>query len=138
LHGVGLSVHKWITGERPSTAVRLTTRVAQVAIALAITQSLVMLLWVFFRAHSFGDSMTILAGMFGSRKGPGLQSVQITALALPLTLVALDGALGRLMEARSGPVSIPRFVYGAAIGLAIALALFATVMANKPFIYFQF
>jgi alginate O-acetyltransferase complex protein AlgI len=138
MHGVGLTVHKWITGERPSRVTQPATRVALGVLALAITQLWVMLLWVFFRAQSFGDSMTILSGMFGLRNGSSLQSIQIAALALPLALVALDGALGRASDARSGSLSISPVVFGAALGLVIVAVLFGTVMANKPFIYFQF
>lgn len=138
LHGVGLTVHKVVTGERPSRVSAPAARVALAVGALAITQLWVMLLWVFFRSQSFGDSVTILSGMFTLRSGPALQTLQATAVVLPLALVALDGAIGRSMEARSGPVAIPRIVYGAAMGVTVALTLFAWVMANKPFIYFQF
>ena len=137
-HGLGLTVHKWITGERPSRAVKMFARVGEAALALAITQLFVMFLWVFFRAQSFEDSKTILSGMIGLRNGLTLQSGQTWALALPLALVALDGTIGRVLEARAGPIAVPRFLYGTAMGLAVALTLFGFVMASKPFIYFQF
>lgn len=138
LHGIGLTVHKWVTGERAEWAALPAARLSQIVSALGITQLWVMLLWVFFRAQSFHDSMTILTGMFGLRNVSALQSVQVSALILPLLLVALDGALGRATEARSGPRAIPLPVYGAALGFVVAMVLFGTVMANKPFIYFQF
>jgi alginate O-acetyltransferase complex protein AlgI len=137
LHGLGLCVHKWATGERPSRARMAITQIVQAATALLITQLWVVLLWVLFRAQSFSDSMTILSGMFGLRNGEAAQTLPITALVAVVAVVSLDGVLGRLLATR--PVrSISPLTYGVAMGVVIELVLFAAVMANKPFVYFQF
>jgi alginate O-acetyltransferase complex protein AlgI len=138
LHGVGLTVHKWITGERPSSATRVAARVGLAAAALIVTQLWVMLLWVFFRAQSFNDSMTILTGMFTLRSAPALKTMEAAAVVLPLFLVALDGAIGRLLQSPARLRRIPDLAYGAGMGLVVALTLFAWAIGNKPFIYFQF
>jgi hypothetical protein len=96
-----------------------------------------MLLWVFFRAQSFGDSMTILSGMFGLHGGPSLQSVQVAALVVPLALVAVDGAIGR-SQAGAEPRQVPTLAYGALLGVVVAAVLFGAAIGNKPFIYFRF
>ena len=137
LHGLGLCVHKWATGERPPQAGSLTRQIVQGTGALLITQLWVMLLWVLFRAQSFSDGMTILSGMFGWRAGGATQTLPVTALVAALGVVALDGILGRLLTDRPGK-SISPLAYGVAMGIVIEFVLFAAVMANKPFIYFQF
>lgn len=138
LHGTGLTVHKGITGERPSRAAHIAARVAEAAAAIAVTQLFIMISMLFFRLHHLADSMAVLRGMFTLHGGQMVQAAG-AAIALPLVLVAVDGIIGRTLEARSlQPVRVPPWAYGAAMGLVVAVTFFAWAIGDKPFIYFQF
>lgn len=139
LQGMGLTVHKGVTGERPSRAVRIAARIGEAAAGLIFTQVCFMLSLVIFRSQSFDGSLTMFKGLFFLRSAPGLQTVQAAAIALPLLLVAVDGFIGRLLEEkRSEPLRMPPWAYGAVMGFVVGLTFFAWAIGDKPFIYFQF
>lgn len=136
LHGTGLTVHKGITGERPPRPARNAARFAEVAASIVLTQLFIMLTMVFFRLHHLSDCARMLRGLFTAHAG---QTLNAAAIAIPLVLIAVDGLIARWLEARSSePLSVPPLVYGAAMGLVVALTFFAWAIGDNPFIYFQF
>ncbi len=118
---------KGLLGSGPGTAVRVLT-----------TFLCVSLCWVFFRAASFADALTMLRGLV--RPNPGGLAEPLNASGLVLTvavvlachLVARRWPWPRLAERVPGPV------LGVGYALMLTLCLVMAPPTSKPFIYFQF
>ena len=127
------------------------------AASLGLTLLSVMVAWVFFRAASVHDAMSILAAMTGASApahapaavaGPVsdlgawalLSAAMLVALLAPNSQELIDGRLRSSLE--SAPHASSRPWQGFAIGVCIALAaLLAMVSASRDvseFIYFNF
>jgi alginate O-acetyltransferase complex protein AlgI len=112
----------------------------------ALTFLLVVIGWVFFRAESLGQALTMLQHMFvpsgfglPEAVAASLTNQRSVVLALALLVVLLPGSfvLGRVLEAgRSRPAAITRF---AVIAVAApCAAMFAAAGTFSPFLYYQF
>ena len=94
--------------------------------------------WIFFRAQSFGDAMTILHNMFVPlAKTPGLTGLAIVALLCTAAMV-LGHLAGLLGLDRTWDRRLPATVAGVALGVAVVLVFLLLPESGKGFIYFVF
>jgi D-alanyl-lipoteichoic acid acyltransferase DltB (MBOAT superfamily) len=111
-------------------------RAAGRRIPRVITFVLVSIGWVFFRAASLHDSVTVIGRMFWGPRGALLwQRWQIDLILGTLALAILEEKFAwfeRLVKA-------PAWVYGAAMALLLlCLELIGVTEVAVPFVYFQF
>jgi alginate O-acetyltransferase complex protein AlgI len=112
----------------------------------ALTFLLVLIGWVFFRAHSLGQAGTMLRAMvvptgdsLAETVAASLTHQRAVVLVLALLVVLLPGSLvlGRVLEAgRSRPAVITRFAVVAVA--APCAAVLAAAGTFSPFLYYQF
>lgn len=132
IHGAALIVHKlWSRSSVPAGSMMWS------AASLIQTQSVVVIAWVFFRAQTFDDSATILAGMAGFDPASALRNYHPLLAVIVVLPVAVDAILGRWVDVRSA-VTLRRWSTAAAVGAAVALMLWLHPLSSAPFIYFQF
>jgi alginate O-acetyltransferase complex protein AlgI len=126
LHGLGLCAQR-----------ALGARVMRIPRPLLVvaTFAFVCLCWVFFRAQTFEQALTVLRGGLGL--GAGTQTIDARLLGL---LGLLGGAhlLAASGRARAWWRGGPGVVFAAGYGLAVALVLPFVSVDFTPFIYFQF
>jgi len=137
LHGVYLSIHKWMLGERPPDPAPppLATRVAKTLGTLAI----VMFAWTFFRADSFAAAAQLLAGIFTLRGGVGAFSPwDLAFLGFLVSFVLLIDVPQYRQSNQAAWLDWPWPLRGAAIAVLFILILVMGANADVPFIYFQF
>jgi len=104
--------------------------------SIVITCFLVCFGWALFRADSFGDARTVVAGMLGLRGLGGLDGLRVAALWL-VAVVFVTHALAFVKERWGYDWQRPLIVRAAlATGCAVGIPAF-WYMA-QPFIYFQF
>ena len=103
---------------------------------IAFTFGLVLVAWVFFRAETLADSLSVLTQMFSGAPGESLLEVHHhilfwVALALALAEEGLQW-FDRIARA-------PVWAFSLAAGLMLFwIELFGVLDANIPFVYFQF
>jgi alginate O-acetyltransferase complex protein AlgI len=132
IHGAALIVHKlWSRSSVPAGSMMWN------AASLILTQFVVVIAWVFFRAQTFDDSATILAGMAGFDPASALRNYHPLLAVIVVLPVAVDAILGRWVDVRSA-VTLRRWSTAAAVGAAVALMLWLHPLSSAPFIYFQF
>ena len=154
LHALFLIVHhafRQICERWPRLNAACETLVGRVASWL-LTLGCVMLAWVFFRASSFVIAGEILSRLVFPRVGARID-LPSTPFVLALSLVIVGHVLGVLLARRQLPVkeldwlnkrllnAIPaRFAptLGAALGIALVVALLFAADGSKAFIYFHF
>ncbi|MEM9134686.1 MAG: MBOAT family O-acyltransferase [Actinomycetota bacterium] len=132
LHGGALALHRWWTrglGRRAGDS-----PVANAA-AIAGTFVFVVLVWIPFRAVTFGDMTQVLTNLVGL--GDGAQGLS-PWLAVYLAGAAVLHALAYQGRAAKLPDTLPAPQYAAVLGVAAALALALRPLGSSPFIYFQF
>jgi alginate O-acetyltransferase complex protein AlgI len=138
LHGLLLILHRafqsfadarprlgWLLHTVPGTAVRV-----------LVTFLAVSLCWVFFRAQSFGDALSIFEGL--ARKageGPPMSRWNVAVTALILLACYAVGRRNLWLRVAD---RLPAPVLGAGYALLAALCLLLAPMSEKAFIYFQF
>lgn len=141
LHGLGLCVERLLRGERrkpavgrPSGAIDLVTRVAQMIVVLVF----VLTTWVFFRAQDFGNAATVLERMFvapwrGEWGWAALGEARFLILVAPIALLHLGQVLEEWYGLRKRP-------WMRALVAAACLAALCIVRRDETveFIYFQF
>lgn len=133
IHGAALVGHKIWLELRPHAGGSLLRSAA----SLLLTQAIVVVAWVFFRAQSLSDALLMLQGMAGHTPSEAAKTYQ-PALALVVLLpVAVDAVLGRWTDLR-GAVTLRPVFSAAALGIIVAVLLWLHPLANVPFIYFQF
>ena len=138
MHGVGLAVHKAAT---PMLGRMADTRVVR-ALSWLVTMAFVALLWVFFRADSFGDSVTIirsLRGDYGLDRILAFGSARMIWLILMIFIIAAHA-----MPSRVHDVVVKRFITSPWIVkllvfiVVVQLVLELQTATVTPFIYFRF
>ncbi|MCX6632438.1 MAG: MBOAT family protein [Candidatus Solibacter sp.] len=111
-------------------------RAAVLRIPRVITFVVVSIGWVFFRAASLQDSVTVIGRMFWGPRGALLwERWQIDLILGTLTLAILEEKL----EWFERLVKAPAWVYGAAMAfLLLGIELIGVTEVAVPFVYFQF
>ncbi|NLP09446.1 MBOAT family protein, partial [bacterium] len=109
---------------------------------VGVTFHLVCFAWIFFRAETLSDAMTLLKNMLifsSDHQSVALGKVEMTvAVAALLILQSVQllqrrGSLGRLL--RGKPVVLRLALYS---GLMLLILLFGRMATEQQFIYFQF
>ena len=139
LHGLLLVAHRLFVAfaaRRPALRAALHSWGGYLACGV-LTFLAVTMLWVFFRAQTFGDAMTVFHKLFVISSGKG---ADLPNKALWYTVAVV--ALCHLVGARDWWRRYARFVPAPALGLGYAasltLALVLTPQGGKQFIYFDF
>ncbi|MEZ4386374.1 MAG: MBOAT family O-acyltransferase [Candidatus Krumholzibacteriia bacterium] len=141
LHGLYLAVHKMLLGER-KIADRFTWQgpgsLVRWLAAVAGTNLLVLLTWLFFRARNFDqawDFLTAFVHWQGSALGPRFAGITLSFLAI---LMLLDG-LEYGFRSHVWPLRLPRPVAGGlGVAATILVVLYMATTEPMPFVYFQF
>jgi D-alanyl-lipoteichoic acid acyltransferase DltB (MBOAT superfamily) len=130
LHGVGLSLHRWLFGNSK-------TRIG-FGVGLILTQLFVLLTWVPFRADSFADTLTAWSAFTGLRDGGG-GHLPLAVWGIPV-LIVIDIVLGKTDFSRLSKSTLLRrpILYWAGFGGFAGLLLALYPLDAKPFVYFQF
>ena len=138
MHGVGLMVHKackpWLDRSPDAWYVRV--------LSWLVTMTFVSLLWVFFRADSFGAAATIITRAFTdfdlSHFTPFVAE-RFTWCVMMVIIIALHALpLGWLDRASRWFVDAPWIVKLLIFIVVVQLTLQFMSAEVKPFIYFQF
>jgi alginate O-acetyltransferase complex protein AlgI len=136
LHGVCLAIHKaWLTwrpvppGDNPGSFLTITA-------SRVLTLGLVLLGWVFFRAQSFGDALSVIEGLFHWNRGTRFFSPHIIAAVFAVFAIHVAINKDRNWVQELVERSLPIRVLGYSTLLLLLVCLGATDSA--PFIYFQF
>jgi alginate O-acetyltransferase complex protein AlgI len=111
--------------------------ITSLALGWLITQTIVLLLWIPFRAKTLADSLAVISGIFTWRT-----MVAAAPVAIPITLLVLpifcDTVFVRLLRSQPGkPLRRPELRFGLLIFCALAVGL-VTKTGLRSFIYFQF
>jgi alginate O-acetyltransferase complex protein AlgI len=111
-------------------------RAAGRRIPRVITFVLVAIGWVFFRAASLRDSVTVIGRMFGGPRGALLwERWQIDLILATLALAIMEEKLQWFEWLVKGPA----WLYGTAMALLLlSIELIGVTEVARPFVYFQF
>ena len=133
LHGLALIVHKeWTRRFAPPACWQTAFKAA----GLVLTFYWVCVAWIFFRAQTLAQALT-LCKAFVLFRSSGTESVapQLIWLFVPLALLHWASSRGEWdLRVRV----LPNWGYAAAFGATAALVLFFVPLNVRPFIYFQF
>ncbi|MEL7158772.1 MAG: MBOAT family O-acyltransferase, partial [Actinomycetota bacterium] len=132
LHGGALAIHRWWTknlGRGPTD-----TPLANAGAMLA-TFGFVALVWIPFRARTFGDATEVLTTLFGFGSGTEGLSPWLAVYLVGAAVLHVLAHNGTLAER---PMAMPAARYGALLGAAAAVTLALRPLGSSPFIYFQF
>ncbi|MDE6832526.1 MAG: MBOAT family protein, partial [Muribaculaceae bacterium] len=138
MHGVGLAVHK--------ATMPLTRRLPDVwpvkALGWLVTMRFVSLLWVFFRADSWGDSWIIIRTIFTDFSLDYLEpfvTVRLTWVIMMAAIIVAHALPARWVDSLStGFVRAPWIIKLAVFLIVVQLVLEFAGEDVAPFIYFQF
>jgi D-alanyl-lipoteichoic acid acyltransferase DltB (MBOAT superfamily) len=105
--------------------------------AWLVTQAIVLLLWIPFRAKTLADSSAVISGIFTWRA-----TMAGAPLAIPVAMLVLpifcDTVFVRLLRSQPGkPLLRPELSFGLLVLCALAVGLI-TKTGLRSFIYFQF
>lgn len=101
-----------------------------------MTLGWVVLCFALFRCSSIGDFGQMLARLTG---GGGRTTLHASLWLVPLLLGCAQLLFHQQRERlRAWTGIMPAPAYGFALGVGVAIALFLTPLASKPFICFQF
>jgi alginate O-acetyltransferase complex protein AlgI len=141
LHGLGLAVNHWWEDYRRKRKIKARNTWWGKLAGWAVTYAFVCFCWIFFRAQSFGDAMTIIRKIFGIIP-EGLSWIN-EPLFVIVPLVILAHWVGwrslKNHEEDSQPVLIStRVVHVALLFFWVVGIFFLAAAESTPFIYFQF
>lgn len=138
MHGVGLAVHKMC---KPILK-KIPDNWLTVLIFWAVTFTYVSLLWVFFRAKDFSDSVLIISNIFVNfdwAQIPQFFEARMVWCVMMICLVAFHFVPRGLSQAMQGMfIKSPWIVKLAAFILVVQLVIEFMSEEVAPFIYFQF
>ncbi len=138
MHGVGLAVHKMC---KPILK-KIPDNWFTVLIFWAVTFTYVSLLWVFFRAKDFSDSVLIISNIFVNfdwAQIPQFFEARMVWCVMMICLVAFHFVPRGLSQAMQGMfIKSPWIVKLAAFILVVQLVIEFMSEEVAPFIYFQF
>jgi alginate O-acetyltransferase complex protein AlgI len=136
-HGTLLAVERFSQLRRGTVSNEENRSILSLALGWLVTQSIVLLLWIPFRAKTLADSLAVISGIFTWRT-----AMTGAPLAIPVALLVLpifcDTVLVRLLRSQPGkPLLRPELGFGLLILCALAVGLI-TKTGLRSFIYFQF
>jgi D-alanyl-lipoteichoic acid acyltransferase DltB (MBOAT superfamily) len=139
-HGAILCAEKLIQGGRSRKEYREFALSIGLGFGWVVTQAIVFLLWIPFRASNFQDTVNFIAGIFSLRSGTS--AVEQQAGMIPWLLLLLpvfcDTFVVRSLRAwREKPALNPELAFAILVLATLCVALLAKT-GLRPFIYFQF
>jgi D-alanyl-lipoteichoic acid acyltransferase DltB (MBOAT superfamily) len=102
-----------------------------------VTFHLVLIAWVFFRAHSVPEALDLL-GRVASWAASGFRPFSLQIVAVPSVLFMLALVIATAVYERRSRVSAPELVRMSSASLQLWMVLVFGVFDNRQFIYFQF
>ncbi len=144
LHGLALAVHRVLrkapwnrssVADKAGVLQRPLPRWLSSALGIVLTQGVVSIGWIFFRAPDWTTAFTTLRAIAGDAAGSGALDSRWWLLILAF------GALHALSARSAGKgltSRVPRPVFAAGYGLAAAVTILFVQVDVQPFIYFQF
>lgn len=130
-----------LLGERFLARVCCPRRPAPPAVQRAATFAVVCAAWVFFRAGSVADAMTMFSRLFTGWTPAGVRAAALTLGAQPAAQLALGAFCLHFLPETPAETPTPRGVLAfCLLTLAVAAAWFAALHAGaaNAFLYFQF
>ncbi len=138
MHGAGLAVHK---ASKPYLG-RVADTWPVKALSWLLTMAVVAALWVFFRADSWADSVTVLASVFRDFSPayiPAFAAARTLWLILMLVIIVAHALpTGFWVRAQKWFVAAPWLVKLLVFVVVVQLVLELRSESVTPFIYFQF
>jgi D-alanyl-lipoteichoic acid acyltransferase DltB (MBOAT superfamily) len=136
-HGTLLAVERFSRVRHGTVSNEENRSILSLASGWLATQSIVLLLWIPFRAKTLADSLAVISGIFTWRT-----AVAGAPLAMPVALLVLpifcDTVFVRFLQSQpSKPLLRPELGFGLLILCALAVGLI-TKTGLRSFIYFQF
>jgi D-alanyl-lipoteichoic acid acyltransferase DltB (MBOAT superfamily) len=132
VHGVWLSIERFVTAiskRRDDATLGWASRI--------VTLAVVGLAWVFFRAPSVSQAVTMLSGLPNFSWRSEYASALTYLGAVSLVALAIDWRLEYAKEEYVFETARPRIALAAALGMCTAMTVFGA-MESSAFIYFQF
>jgi alginate O-acetyltransferase complex protein AlgI len=134
-HGTVLAIERFWQIDRGK--IEENRAITSLALGWLVTQTIVLLLWIPFRAKTLADSLAVISGIFTWRT-----MMAEAPVAIPITLLVLpifcDTVFVRLLRSPPGqPLRRPELRFGLLILCALAVGL-VTKTGLRSFIYFQF
>jgi len=131
-HGLALIVNRFV--KLPGKNILPST--IHKGLAIAITFSFVSVLWIFFRAQTFAQSLSFIEGLIINRTG-------LTIELGPVLILTLIGSIAfHIYNAIDHPAKylgrLTRPIHALSVGAATSLMIALTAPTHHPFIYFQF
>jgi alginate O-acetyltransferase complex protein AlgI len=132
--GVALSIDRLVRAYLPSWRSAVT-----VVAGWIVTQFVVLVGWVLFRAGSLAEAAPILRAMLTYQPGSGAVAAGATAYVLVVAVLLILGSIV-VRHARwpSLPAPLRPVFAGAALALALAYVAIAEPPTEQKFVYFQF
>jgi alginate O-acetyltransferase complex protein AlgI len=142
LHGVYISIHKWILRGRKIKSRYTYNGIKDLLIFIAkvgLTYLLVLFTWLFFRAETFGDAFYIIQKLIfweNSEFLPRIITISLSFLAITLLLDFFEYYTeSHTFMLRLCPVPLR---LGVLSGMVIITYIYIFVEKPLPFVYFQF
>lgn len=139
LHGGALVVHKLWTRDRKIEGDRTELsggRLPGILASWALTMSVVLVAWIFFRAPTFADAWTVLTGIFAARGPLDLGLLRFTGLMV-LWMLVLDVPQARRWD-QGALMHWAWPLRGVAYFVFVILMVVLEREKDGTFIYFQF
>ncbi len=137
IHGAALIVHKLYAENLRGLFSR---GIAYRFAGFLLTQYIVLLAWVFFRAQTFDDAMSVLAAFFDTEILNGAASPALLMAAAFMIPLFADHLMGfykkELTDLR--PSISSTVILAVVAGVLFGIALMMVPLETQPFIYFQF
>jgi alginate O-acetyltransferase complex protein AlgI len=134
-HGTFLAIERFSEVRHGKSAVVEVRPLASLAFGWLVTQTIVLLCWIPFRAKTLADSIAVISGIFTWRMTTASLPIPVTLLILPILCDTVFVRLLRSQPAR--PLLRPELGFGLLILCALSVGLI-TKTGLRAFIYFQF
>ena len=133
-HGTFLAIERFSQVRRGANAAE-SRPIASLAFGWLITQTIVLLCWIPFRAKTLTDSIAVISGIFTWRTTTASLSIPVALLILP---ILCDTVFVRLLRSQpQKPLLRPELAFGLLTLCALGVGLI-TKTGLRSFIYFQF
>jgi alginate O-acetyltransferase complex protein AlgI len=136
-HGTFLAIERFSQVRRRMSITAADRPFGSLALGWLMTQILVLLCWIPFRAKTLGDSLAVISGIFTWRTMTAAEPIAIP-LALLILPIACDTVLVRLLRSQSRkPKLRPELGFALLVLCGLCVGLIAKT-GLRSFIYFQF